>query len=407
MTANLLEQFLNAHDYDIRKSRNGRWIDQKCTMDELCFVADCVVVYLQEGGKQPFQSPDIWHTDYAIENVQKLFSKPDPTDKSTIDEYNKFFRQPLKMLAAAGVLQEAGKKKNTIQFVVENEAVLDYLSLRERNCLDFLCAYITKTLKDSGLLDAFESFFDEQTKENFKIVKDKFCKFCWDYTPITEGKKDEPNRIFAKVINPLAVQKKKRGSIGGILSKRIITLENIKYNRANNRDKNIKDKNVSRQQAQNVDAIEKVVYDYNIEKAKRRLRKFNDKFNNARSEILDSMSIGQQATHMHHIFPKNEFPQIADYVENLIALTAGQHLQKAHPAGNTQLIDRDYQYICLINKTESIRKNLVDGIGEPLYDFFLFMFVLDTGLRTDFFEVLPENDFVQVASGIDINFPNK
>lgn len=49
----------------------------------------CVVVYLQEGGQQPFQSPDIWHTPYAIENVQKLFSKPDPTDKSTIDEYNK------------------------------------------------------------------------------------------------------------------------------------------------------------------------------------------------------------------------------------------------------------------------------------------------------------------------------
>ncbi len=32
-----------------------------------------------------------------------MFSKPDPTDKSTMDEYNKFFRQPLKMLAAAGV----------------------------------------------------------------------------------------------------------------------------------------------------------------------------------------------------------------------------------------------------------------------------------------------------------------
>ena len=110
---------------------------------------------------------------------------------------------------------------------------------------------------------------------------------------------------------------------------------------------------------------------------------------------------------MHHIFPKHEFPVIADYVENLIALTAGQHLQKAHPAGKTQVIDRDYQYTCLISKTESIRKNLVDGIGEPLYDFFLFMFVLDTGLRTDYFETLPENDFAQVASGIDINFPNK
>ena len=398
-----MEQFLNAHDYDIRKTRNGRWIDQKCTMDELCFVADCVVVYLQEGGKQPFQSPDIWHTDYAIKNVQKLFSKPDPTDETTIDEYNKFFRQPLKMLAAAGVLRENGKKKNTIQFSVENEAVLDYLSLRERNCFDFLCSYIRKTLHDSGLWDAFESFFDEQTKEQYQNVKEVFRKFCWDYTPIKNKK--EPNRIFTKVLNPLAVLYKKRGTIRGVLSKKIITLEDIKYNRTNFRDKE-KNKNVSRQHAQHEDKVQDI-YDYNVEKAKRRLRKFNDTFNNSHSEITDAMSIGQKATHIHHIFPKNEYPQIADYVENLIALTAGQHLQKAHPAGNTQVIDRDYQYLCLISKTESIRRNLLEEFGEPLYDFFLFMLVLDTGLRTKYFESLPENDFAQVTAGIDINFPNK
>lgn len=406
MTQNLLEQFLNAHDYDIRKTRNGRWIDQKCTMDELCFVADCVVVYLQEGGKQPFRSPDIWHTDYAIENVQKLFSKPDPTDKSTMDEYNKFFRQPLKMLAAAGVLRENGKKRNAIQFSVENEAVLDYLSLRERNCFDFLCSYIRKTLQDSGLWDAFESFFDEQTKENFTIAKDKFREFCWEYTPIKKGKKDEPNRIFTKVLNPLAVLYKKRGTVGGRLSKKIITLEDIKYNRTNFRDKD-KDKNVSRQHAQLADKVQEDIYDYNVEKAKRRLRKFNDTFNNGRSEITDAMSIGQQATHMHHIFPKNEFPVIADYVENLIALTSGQHLQKAHPAGKTQIIDKDYQYLCLLNKTENIRRNLMENFGEPLYDFGDYMFVLDTGLTTDYFRELPENDFAQVAAGIEINFPNK
>ena len=75
-----------------------------------------------------------------------MFSKPDPTDKSTMDEYNKFFRQPLKMLAAAGVLREDGKKNKAIQFSVENEAVLDYLSLRERNCFDFLCSYIRNHL---------------------------------------------------------------------------------------------------------------------------------------------------------------------------------------------------------------------------------------------------------------------
>ena len=403
MTTNLLEQFLNAHDYDVRKTRNGRWIDQKCTMDELCFVADCVVVYLQEGGKQPFTKTDIWKMPYAIENVQKLFSKPDPTDKSTIDEYNKFFREPLKMLAAAGVLSEA-KKGATIYFSVENENVLDYLSLRERNCFDFLCLYITKTLKDSGLWDAFESFFDEQTKEQFQNVKEKFRQFCWDYTPIEN--EDEPGRIFTKVLNPLAVLYKKRGSVRGVLSKKIITLEDIKYNRTNFRDKN-KDKNQSRQQAQEIDKTLDVVYDYNVEKAKRRLRKFNDTYNNCRSEITDALSIGQQATHMHHIFPKNQFPAIADYIENLIALTAGQHLQKAHPAGNTQVIDKDYQYLCLLNKTESIRRNLIEGFGEPLYDFFLFMFVLDTGLSTDYFEAFPENDFAQVAAGIEINFPNR
>ena len=254
--------------------------------------------------------------------------------------------------------------------------------------------------------DAFDSFFDEQTKEQYDNVKDKFCRFCWKYTPISVGKKEEPSRIFTKVLNPLAVLYRKRGTIHGHISKKIITLEDIKYNRTNFRDKN-KNKNVSRQQAKILNNVFEEVYDYNVEKAKRRLRKFNDKFNNGRSEITEAMSIGQQATHMHHIFPKNEFPQIADYVENLIALTAGQHLQKAHPAGNTQVIDKDYQYICLLNKTESIRRNLLEGFGEPLYDFALYMFVLDMGLKTDYFESLPENDFVQVASGIEINFPNK
>jgi hypothetical protein len=372
-------------------------------MDELCFVADCVVVYLQDGGKQPFQSPDIWHTSYAIENVQKLFSKPDPTDNSTIDEYNKFFRQPLKMLAAAGVLREDGKKNNTIQFSVENEAVLDYLSLRERNCFDFLCLYITKTLKDSGLWDCFVSFFDEQTKERYNIVKETFRKFCWDYTPINNHA--EPARIFTKVLNPLAVLFRKKGTESGHISKKIITLEDIKYNRTNFRDKD-KNKNVSRQQALRTESVLDDLYDYKVEKAKRRLRKFNDEFNMGRSEITDAFAIGQKATHMHHIFPKNEFPAIADYVENLIALTAGQHLQKAHPAGNTQLIDQGYQYACLINKTESIRMNLVEGIGEPLYDFGDFMEVLDTGLNTDYFEEIPINDFAQVVSGIEYNFPN-
>ena len=160
MTPNLLARFINSHTYDIRQSGNGRWIDQKCALDSVCFVADCILEYIRAGSVQPFQSPDIWKSEYAVANVQAFFGKPDPLIPSTMDEYNKFFRQPMKMLAAAGVLSEY-KVGNAIQFSVSNLDVLEYIALRERNSYEFLCLYIEKTLTDSGLWDSFESFFDE------------------------------------------------------------------------------------------------------------------------------------------------------------------------------------------------------------------------------------------------------
>ena len=88
MNNNLIMKFLDEHQYDIRVSGNGRWIDQKCAFDAVCFVADCIMDYIQNGGRQPFQSPDIWHSEYAITNVQNIFCKPDPLKKTALDEYN-------------------------------------------------------------------------------------------------------------------------------------------------------------------------------------------------------------------------------------------------------------------------------------------------------------------------------
>lgn len=80
-------------------------------------------------------------------------------------------------------------------------------------------------------------------------------------------------------------------------------------------------------------------------------------------------------------------------------------MQKAHPNGNTSVIDKDYQYTCLIAKTESIRKNIMDNHGEPvIYDFYDFMYVLDVGLQTDYFEALPLCDFNAVLTGIEFNY---
>lgn len=400
MTQNLLARFINSHQYNIRQSGNGRWIDQKCALDSVCFVADCILEYIRVGGEQPFQSPDIWKSEYAIANVQAFFGKPDPLIRSTMDEYNKFFRQPMKMLAAAGVLSEY-KDGNAIQFSVSNLDALEYIALRERNSYEFLCLYIEKTLTDSGLWDSFESFFDEQTKASLDELKSKFSTFCIKYTPINT--KTEADRIFIKVLNPLACKNHKKGIVKGRLSPSIITYNKIVYNQPNWRDIG-KDKNVARGDFNVVQSNEQL-YQYHVSRAMKNLRQFNDKYNNGKSEIQDKFSIGEIATHIHHIFPKNEFSSIADYIENLIALTSGQHLQLAHRNGKTSTVNKEYQYLCLINKTASIRKNLLENTGQSvIYDFGDFMYVLDTGLKTDYFSHLTSNDYNSVVQGIEMNY---
>ena len=400
---NNITKFFSNKYYNIRETGNARWIDQKCALDAVCFVADCIVDYIEKGGKQPFQSTSIWRSDYAIKNVQHIFGKPDPTLRTTLDEYNKFFRQPMKMLAAAGVLKEEGTINNAIQFRVADIEMLEYIALRERNSFEFICLYIEKTLKDSGLWMMFDAFFDNQTKETLLNLKNRFAEFCIKYTPINTN--TEANRIFIKVLNPLACKLHKKGVEKGGLSKSMITYDKIMYNQANWRDIAIgKDKNIARGDF-NPQPNTEQMYKYRIDRAIKYLRKFNDTYNNGVSEIVDRFSVGEKAKHMHHIFPQNQFEEIADYIENIIALTSGQHLQKAHPAGNTKIVDKQYQYNCLIAKTNSIRTNLIENKGEPvIYNFQAFMYVLDVGLNTDYFEAISNCDFNSVITGIEFNY---
>ncbi len=91
---------------------------------------------------------------------------------------------------------------------------------------------------------------------------------------------------------------------------------------------------------------------YQVNKAMNLLRKIQ-----VESEVRDRFGNGD-TTHVHHIFPKSEFPQIAHYLENLIKLTATQHYTKAHPNNNTQRINKDYQLVCLLAKSDTIEKSL-------------------------------------------------
>ncbi len=399
MTENLLRQFLDGHSYDIRQTGNGRWIDQKCTPDEVSFVSECVLEYVRESGKSVFQSPDVWKSDFAVAKVQQFFGKPDPLVRSALDEYNKFFRQPLKMLAAAGVLKENGRLNNTIQFEVVNADVLAFLARNDWNAYTFLHLYIEKTLRDSGIWDLFATFLDQRTKKNFDEMKDGFVGFCKTYTPIRTAV--EANRIFAKVLNPLACRYHTVGTVAGRMSPMTITFNLLSYNRANWRDMD-KPKDVARRDYGK--ANQQSSSAYFTEKAMDEVKKFNKQFNGGHSEVLGKHS-GGEATQMHHIFPRSEFPEIAAFVENVIPLTPTQHFTLAHPNNNTARVDAEFQYCCLLAKNETVRKNVMLGYGTPgFYSFDKFAFVLDVGFGTDHFRNIPQNDFTSVRCGIAARF---
>lgn len=396
-----IQRFLDEHDYDIRKTRNGRWIDQKCTIDVVCLVSDCIVEYTSNRPDKTFTVNDIWYSDYTVENVQQIFSKPDPTQKAS-NEYDKYFGQPIKLLDAAGIIH-GEKNGHGYTYTIINQELLEYISFRERNSFNFLCLYIEKVLKDSGLYRAFEYFFRMQDKASFKELKDAYTSFTIANTPINGA--TECGRIFTKVLNPLACKYRKCGTERGHLSKDIITQDMIMYNQRNWRDiLSEKPKEMTR-----VDyeitlprPDDDYMTSYRINRAKRNLRRFNDTYRDGKTELFDERHIMDPATQMHHIFPAGDYPEIADYLENLIALTPTQHFTYAHPNNNTQYIDRAYQYLCLIAKTGMIRENLLENKGEPIiYDFYLYQTVLNTGLSTDEFFEIQEMDFAGVLNRIE------
>ena len=157
-----IQEFLDEHDYDIRKTHNGRWIDQKCTMDVVCLVSDCIVEYTSGRNRKSFTVNDIWYNDYTVDNVQQIFSKPNPTEKAS-NEYDKYFGQPIKLLDAAGIIH-GEKSGHGYVYSIVNQDLLEYISFRERNCYNFLCLYIEKVLRDSGIYRMFEYFFRLQDK---------------------------------------------------------------------------------------------------------------------------------------------------------------------------------------------------------------------------------------------------
>ena len=368
-----ITDYLGKFDLDVRKSGDARFSDQKCTPDVICFIADCIQNSFSQN--DVFDVNSIWRSQYFIKNTRAIFNKPWADDKRVRHEYDKFIAQPLRLLAYAHILEldrESGKNI----YRVRNAYLLDYISRRERNTFVFLSCYFEKVLTDSGLWNDFLEYKDNPDTETYISLRDRFIRFMIGNTAI--NKAVEVRRIFPKILNVFAVANQLPGSEKGRMSKYVYTFSDLMYNRKNWRDLN-KEKTISRQEAigESEDVAQQEAYNaYYVQKAIEQIRKIQKE-----SEVHDQWAQGE-ATQVHHIFPKSQFPQIAHYLENLILLTPTQHYIKAHPGNKTQTINRDYQLSCLLAKADTI-DNSLKRFGERYYRKESFLYVIMVGLSQE------------------------
>lgn len=347
---NKIKEYFENCDFDVRKSKNARFFDQKVQPDVLSAVCECILNCSKIG--EFFTVNDIRYCDYSNFLVTEIFNKPEII-KAT-NEYDKFFAQPLKMLTYSGLLIER-KDGITNKYTIAHKDFIEYISLRDRNAYYFLALYLEKVLKDSGVWLYFDNFFKLQSKDSLYELREQYVKFIQEHTAIKGYL--EPKRILNPIIRIMAFTLKKLGTKDGEVAE--INYNDLLYNKPNWRDTK-KEKSQTRDEfnlvfEQQVDNDK--FYKYQIDKAKRFVKNIHSYSEIHRFDAYPALQA-------HHIFLASQFPEIADVVENIIAITPNQHFVRAHPNNKTSVLDKSYQAICLISKLDSIEMDYRNGFDN-------------------------------------------
>ena len=345
---------------DLRQTRNGRWYDQKVTPDIMSAI--CAVISGENWKERRFTRKDVEKSPEFRQQMTDFFGKPTPGHPGSSSEYDKVASQPLNVLTAAGILEKVTDKGRKCFFIASPDAqeLISEVAESEMVAYEFLRLYIAETLKQSGLNDLFDTFFEKEDKASFAKLKRGYAKFIIRYTPING--EAECARIFTKVINILAFSRKKKGTHRGRLSSVRVNLSDIRYNRTNWRDDAVRKPKETPRQIWEIHPSHPIS-GMIVHNAGLRVRKTVQdvkQFHNSRSEILDSHSgkdaPGAVSVQGHHIFPKSQYPNLAYIRENIILLTPTQHVSEAHGGDGVYGIDDSYQGFCLIEKLGTVMK---------------------------------------------------
>ena len=384
LSDNEVQSFLSNQNLRLTKiNSNPRPFDQKVTMDNINTVTHLISQITKEDKISSFTTSDIWRHNISEEYVQ-MYGKGSVYDKKKNAEWNKFFPQPMTFLTYFGVLSRDESKKPH-KYQIKNVDILNYIESQPYRSLKFIIYASQEFIRQNNLNNYLDDFFNKETKSAFNDLRNNFEQFIYNNTNIKKTNKHEPSRIYNKIINHVAYNLNKKGNYKGRMSEDVIQLEELQYNQKNWFDIfSGKPKDVSRAEwAKRYYAklSEEEGFDVSERAAKRKIA--------ARHGYISEYSGDNKANETHHIFMKSEFSKLRFLHENLIRITAGEHLQNAHPMGNRQLVDKQFQIKLLLAKLKSIKKSL--DANDGFYDLKHFIYVLNTGYD----EKIPESSSVK------------
>ena len=378
-------KFISQQNLKRTLARKGTYFEQKITPDLLSFIAKAIIEFTKREVSISFTDKDIRSSDFFIMMIKDYFSKPAQSER-TENEYNKLSSYQTGFLAFSGVLRERGT--HPYSYKISNLKVLEFIAQSDMNALTFLKIYIIKMLRDNDLLNNFNQYKEKPTQESYNKLKKQFWGWARRNTSVRGETPTHSYRVFNKIFNLFAYLNSLPGQHLARIKSGVCPYSYLIYNSINWRDKN-KAKNISREEFQEELEEEGIEIGAPVEKAKKEVKK---KYPNPEVfGIKEYVAEKNPSIQAHHIFPTSFYPKFADYVENIISLSVGQHISYAHQ-GNTHWINPDFQIVCLLSKLKNIETSL--NKKEDFYDLNKFIEILNEGLNLE----IPKNSNIRLIS---------
>ena len=356
----------------VKTPRVGVHYEQKTTPDLLWCVAHVILDLTKEDANRVFSDDDVRESSVFNSLMQDYFSKP-PQEEAE-NEYNKVSSYQLGVLSFAGILDQTGARPK--RYRVNVMEALEYIAVNDFNATRFLGEYTEKFIQDNGLSDVFENYRRNPNQDNHLHAKEAYWNWARAHTAIKGDDRKHTYRVFNKMFNVFCYKNRLPGEDASNITLGACPYTFLIYNRENFRDKDMPT-GMTRQQYYNEvlsEIDEEGVVETLLQKAKDAVKLKHGNNSEIQDPGLGYLPNG--GIHVHHILPRHSYSQFSLTKENLISLTPGQHLSRAHIEANTRTINQEFQIICLKKKFEHIRASL--DAGDNFYDLKEFIKILNT-----------------------------